>query len=92
MIQHNPTKLKKLVANYDLSSIVHTNKTHTFKGDSAFFPHNIVSPKISLSDRLTTALDEITSTLAKPTFQRDNPSLQFNNETILAIYIVASIL
>ena len=57
-----------------------------------FFPHNMEFPKKSLTDRLTTALDEITSTLANPIFQHDNPSLQFNDETMLAIHIIASIL
>ena len=57
-----------------------------------FFPHNMEFPMISLSDRLTIALGKITSTLSEPAFQRDNPSIQFNNETMMAINIVASIL
>ena len=70
-----------------------TNSRRTRIADTVqFFPHKIPFPTISLSTRLTTAVDEILSTLATPKFRQDNPNLHFDDETMMAIYTVASIL
>ena len=37
-------------------------------------------------------MDDILSTLNSPKFQQDNPSLQLDNQTKRAIYLVAGIL
>ncbi len=57
-----------------------------------FFPHSTPFPQLTLTDRLTTALDEIVSTLSSSHFQAHNPTLTIDNHTRLAIQLVATIL
>ena len=49
-------------------------------------------PDITLNDRLLNALDEIISTINSPSFKYHNPTLQFNNQTVMAIQIIANML
>ena len=57
-----------------------------------FFPHTIDFPKITLNDRLHSAIDKIVSTLSSLKFQYDNPSFKIDNQTILAIQVIANML
>ena len=57
-----------------------------------FFPHHVAFPEIALTDRLRNAIDDIVSTLAAPEFIRNNPALQYDNETLLAIQVIANML
>ena len=70
------------------------SKTHRVRVSDTvqFFPHSIPFPKINLNDRLLTALNNIISTLSSKQFQTDNPSLNFDDQTILAIKVVANML
>ena len=69
------------------------NSRHIRISDTVqFFPNSTPFPKSSLSDRLYKALDEIISALASPHFCKDNPTLKFDEQTILAIQIIANML
>ena len=57
-----------------------------------FFPHATPFPQLTLNDRLLAAIDEIISTLSAPAFRSNNPSLQFDDQTFLAIQIIANML
>ena len=57
-----------------------------------FFPHSTPFPEVTLNDRLTTALDDIIDTLQTPSFQTHNPSLQLDNQTQMALRLIAGIL
>ena len=57
-----------------------------------FFPHPMPFPQMILNDRLLNTLDNIISTLNSPSFQQQNPTLQFDNQTLLAIQIIANML
>ena len=56
------------------------------------FPHAITFPKTILTDCLHTAINEIISTLANSKFKHDNPSLTYDDETMLAIQVIANML
>ena len=49
-------------------------------------------PQISLSDWMTTVLDKLVSAFASKDFHQNNPLLQFDDNIMLAIKIVAGIL
>ena len=70
-----------------------TSSRHVRISDTVqFFPHATPFPHISLSDRLCNALNDIVSTLASPDFKLNHPNLQYNDQTLMAIQVIANML
>ena len=57
-----------------------------------FFPRKIQFPTFSFTNRLTTALNKIVTTLSNKQFQNENLQIPLDTNTKLAIHLVANIL
>lgn len=57
-----------------------------------FFPHKIKFPSVSINDHLLNAIDDIISILHNKKFQHENTTIQFHDETKVALQLVADIL
>ena len=78
---------------YRCAQYLHSKTRHLNIVDTIhFFPHNTPFPEININNKLSIALDDIITTLQAPNFQHNNPLLNMDNQTQMALQLIAGIL